>query len=74
MVILFLTEEFRIDVTLAKLMKVKYHINRWEEKNSHNYLHCYVGFSLVAVSGTYSLDVVRGLLTEMASLVVEHRF
>ena len=35
-------------------------------------LHCYVGFSLVAVSGTYSLDVVRGLLTEMASLVVEH--
>ena len=39
MVILFLTEEFRIDVALAKLMKVNYHINRWEEKNSHNYLH-----------------------------------
>ena len=34
MVILFLTEEFRIDVTLAKLMKVNYHINRWEEKKT----------------------------------------
>ena len=34
-------------------------------------LCCYEGFSLVADSGGYSLDVVRGLLPAVASLVVE---
>ena len=35
-------------------------------------LHCCVGFSLVAASGGYSV-AVRGLLTVVASLIVEHR-
>ena len=34
-------------------------------------LRCFTGFSLVAVSGNYSL-AVRGLLTEVAALVAEH--
>ena len=37
-------------------------------------LCCCIGFSLVSVIRGYSLTVVRGLLTEVASLVVEHRF
>ena len=32
-------------------------------------LHCYMGFSLVAVTGGYSLVVVHGLLIEVAFLV-----
>ena len=36
-------------------------------------LHCCTGFSLVAVSKGYTPVVVHGLLTAMASLVVEHR-
>jgi len=32
-----------------------------------------LGFSLVVASGTYSLAAVVGLLTEVASLVAEHR-
>ena len=36
-------------------------------------LHCYGGFSLVAVSRGYSLDVVSRLSVEVTSLVVEHR-
>ena len=35
-------------------------------------LHCCVGFSLVLKSRGYLLVVVRGLLTVVASLVVEH--
>ena len=35
-------------------------------------LHCYTGFSLVAVSGGYSLVAVRTLLIAMASLVAKH--
>ena len=35
-------------------------------------LHCCVGFSLVAVSGDYSLVVVCRLVLAMASLVAEH--
>ena len=34
-------------------------------------LRCFTGFSLVAVSGNYSL-AVRGLLIEVAALVAEH--
>ena len=34
-------------------------------------LHCCVGFSLVAASGGYSLNAVRGLLIAEASLVME---
>ena len=34
-------------------------------------LHCCTGFSLVAVSGGYSLDTVCGLLIVVASLAVE---
>ena len=36
-------------------------------------LCCHVGFSLVVASGGYSLVVVRGLLIEVAVLVVEHQ-
>ena len=36
-------------------------------------LRCCVGFSLVAVSASYSLVVVHGLLIAVASLLVEHR-
>ena len=36
-------------------------------------LHCCVGCSLVVVSGGYSLVAVHGLLTVVASLVVQHR-
>ena len=36
-------------------------------------LRCCIGFSLVSVSGGYSLVVVCGLLIEVAFLVVEHR-
>ena len=36
-------------------------------------LHCWVGFSPVAVSGAYSLAVVHKLLIMMASPVAEHR-
>ena len=36
-------------------------------------LCCYRDFSLVAMSGDYSLVVVLGLLIEVASLAVEHR-
>ena len=35
-------------------------------------LHCYVGLSLVAMSGSYSLVVMHRLLIAVASLVVEH--
>ena len=35
-------------------------------------LRCCVGFSLVVVSGGYSLFVVHGLLIVVASLVAEH--
>ena len=34
---------------------------------------CYVGFSVIAESGHFSLVVVLGLLTVVASLVGEHR-
>ena len=34
-------------------------------------LHCYVGFSLVATSGGYSVVAVCGLRITVASLVVE---
>ena len=36
-------------------------------------LHCYPGFSLVAVSRGYSLVAVRRLLIEVAFPVAEHR-
>ena len=36
-------------------------------------LGCCAGFSLVAVSGGYSLVAVCGLLIPVASLVAEHR-
>ena len=36
-------------------------------------LHCYMGFSLVASGGGYSLAVVASLLTAVASLDAEHR-
>ena len=36
-------------------------------------LCCCIGFSLVSVIRGYSLTVVHGLLTEVASLVAEHR-
>ena len=36
-------------------------------------LCCYVGFSLVAASGGYSLAVVCGLRIVVTSLVMEHR-
>ena len=32
-------------------------------------LHCCVGFSLIAVSGSYSLDAVPGFLIVVASFV-----
>ena len=35
-------------------------------------LHCYVDFSLVAVSRAYCLAVVSRLLIAVSSLVVEH--
>ena len=35
-------------------------------------LRCCVGFSVVVVTGGYSLAVVHGLLTVVASLVVDH--
>ena len=35
-------------------------------------LHCYVGFSLVAASGGYSLAAVHRFLIAVASPVVEH--
>ena len=35
-------------------------------------LHCCSGFSLVAASWNYSLAVVHGLLTTVASLVAKH--
>ena len=35
-------------------------------------LCCYIGFSLVAASGSYSLGVVCRLLVAVVSLVVEH--
>ena len=35
-------------------------------------LHCYMGFSLFAASGSCSLVAVRGLLIVMVSLVAEH--
>ena len=35
-------------------------------------LHCYSGFSLAVVSGSYSLAVVCGLLIAVASLAAEH--
>ena len=34
-------------------------------------LHCFEGFSLIAVSGGYSLVAVHRLLTVVASLVTE---
>ena len=37
-------------------------------------LRCFTGFSLVAVSGGYSLVTVSGLLTAVASFVVERGF
>ena len=37
-------------------------------------LHCYVGFSLVAVSGGYTPVAVYGLLIVVASLLAEHSF
>ena len=37
-------------------------------------LHCCAGFPPAAESGGYSLLVLRGLLTVVASLVAEHRF
>ena len=36
-------------------------------------LRCYMGFSLVAKSGGYSLVAVRGILLAVASLAAEHR-
>ena len=35
-------------------------------------LHCSVGFSLVVMSGGYSLVVVCGLLIMVASFIAEH--
>ena len=35
-------------------------------------LHCCTGFSLVVVSGDYSLVAMCGLLTAVDSLVLEH--
>ena len=35
-------------------------------------LHCYLGLSLVAVSGAYSLVVMPGLLIVVASLFMAH--
>ena len=35
-------------------------------------IRCFMGFSLVAASGDYSLAAVGGLLTAVASLLVEH--
>ena len=35
-------------------------------------LHCFVGFSLIAASGGYSLGVVYSLLISVASFVAEH--
>ena len=35
-------------------------------------LHCFSGFSLVVMTGGYSLAVVGGLLTVVASFVAEH--
>ena len=35
-------------------------------------LHCCLGFSLVAVSGDYSVVVALGFLIAVASLVTEH--
>ena len=50
------------------------------KKNSFIYLFlavlglcCRVGSSLVVVRGCYSLAMMSGLLTVVASLVVEHR-
>ena len=37
-------------------------------------LHRWVGFSLGAASGGYSLVGVHGLLIAVASLIVEHKF
>ena len=36
-------------------------------------LHCFTGLSPVVVSECYSLVVMNGLLTALASLVAEHR-
>ena len=36
-------------------------------------LHYCLGFHLVAVSGSYSLVLMRGLLLAVASLIEEHR-
>ena len=36
-------------------------------------LHCYTGFSLVVVSGGYSLVEVQGLLIVVVSLVEQYR-
>ena len=36
-------------------------------------LHCYIGFSLIATSRSYTLVVVHRLLIAVASLIAEHR-
>ena len=36
-------------------------------------LHCWVRFSLIAVSGSYAIAVVHRLLIVVTSLVAEHR-
>ena len=36
-------------------------------------LRCYMGFSLVAASGGYSVVVVHNFLIAVASLIEEHR-
>ena len=36
-------------------------------------LPCYIGFSLAAMMEGYSLIEMHGLLTEVASLVAEHK-
>ena len=36
-------------------------------------IHCFMGFSLVVVSGGYFLDAVHRLLTVETSLVLKHR-
>ena len=54
--------------------------NSWKNFNNFIYLflavlglHCRMGFSIVLGGGVYSLVVVLGLLTVVASLVAEHR-
>ena len=45
----------------------------WDFKDNFIIFGCFQGFSLIVVSGGYSLVAVHGLLIAVASLIGEHR-